>query len=108
MVISGITLFISSSQQILKHDKLTIDYDLNEAKIKWRQSSLDLEYTFDGGFEVEIPIKENELPHNLELKYAALLGEYDQILLEKVFKFGKETSYEFYCFKNDKLTKLDF
>ena len=108
MVISGITLFVSSSQQILRHDKFSTGYGLNEAKIKWRQSSFDLEYTFDGGFEVEIPIKENELPHNLKLKYTALLEEYDQILLEKVFRFGMETSYEFYCFKDDKLTKIDF
>jgi len=108
MVISGITLFISTSQQILKHDKLSSNSGLNEAKIKWRESSLDLEYSFNGGFEVERPIQENELPDNLKLKYAMLQGEFDQILLEKVFKFGKEPIYEFYCYKDDKLTKLDF
>jgi len=44
MVLSGITLLISTSQQIMKHDKLSIDAGLNEAAIRWRQSSLDLEY----------------------------------------------------------------
>lgn len=108
MVISGITLFISTSQQILRHDKLSADSSLNEAKVKWQQSSFDLEYSFNGGFEVERPIQENELPENLKLKYAMLQREFDQILLEKVFKFGKEPAYEFYCYKDDKLTKLDF
>ncbi len=108
MVLSGVTLFITSAQQILKHDKISVDYGLNDAKIKWRESSLDLEYSYDGGFEVERPIEQSELPPDLKLKYAALVGEYDQILLEKVFKFGEEVSYEFYCYKDDKLTKLDF
>src|SRR5690606_2159023 len=39
MVISGIALFISTSQQILKHDKISTGYGLNEAKLKWRGSS---------------------------------------------------------------------
>ncbi len=108
MVISGIVLFISTSQQILKHDKLSLNPSLNEAKIKWRESSLDLEYSFNGGFEVERPIQENELPDNLKLKYVMLQEEFDQILLEKVFKFGEQPSYEFYCYKGNKLTKLDF
>ena len=108
MVISGFALLIGTSQLIMKHDKLSANSSLSDAKTKWRQSSLDLEYSFDGGFEVERPIQQNELPDSLKLKYAELLQEYDQIFLEKVFKFGEETRYEFYCYKDDKLTKFDF
>ena len=108
MVISGIALLASTSQQILKHDKLNIDSTLNEAKNKWRQSSFDLEYSFNNGLEVERAIEQNELPDNLKLKYNELTQLFDYIYLEKVFKFGKEPSYEFYCYKDDKLTKYDF
>ena len=108
MVFSGITLLVSTSQQILKHDKLSLNSGLKEATIKWQQSSLDLEYSFDGGLEVERSIQQNELPENLKLKYNKLTEEYDKIFLEKVFKLGKDPSYEFYCYKDDTLTKYDF
>lgn len=108
MVVSGISLFIGTSQQIFKHNKLTVKSGIEEATIKWRQSSLDLEYSFDDGLEIERPIQENELPDNLKLKYIALTEKFDHIFLEKVFKLGEQLSYEFYCYKDNKLTKFDF
>lgn len=108
MVISGITLLIGTSTQIMKHDKLTVDAGLHEATIKWRESSLDLEYSFDDGLEVERPIAEAELPPHLKVKYASLINNFDRILLEKVFKLGSKPSYEFYCYKGNQLTKYDF
>ena len=108
MAVSGVALLISTSTLIFKHDKLNPDDGLNAATIKWRDSSFDLEYSFNGGFEVERPIQPDELPQTLKLKYDELTGTYDHIFLEKVFRVGKNSSYEFYCYKDDKLTKLDF
>ena len=108
MVVSGVMLLISTSQQIMKHDKLSLDSGISEATIKWRQSSLDLEYSFDGGLEVERPIQQNELPEDLKLRYAALNEEYDVVFLEKVFRLKKAPGFEFYCYKDDQLTKYDF
>jgi uncharacterized protein len=37
-----------------------------------------------------------------------LTKEFDHIMIEKVFRFRKPKAIEFYCFKNQKLTKLEF
>ena len=107
MVVAGITLLVSTSQLILKHDKLGEATGFNVASAKWRESSFDLEYSYNGGFEVERPIQQDELPASLKVKYQELSVVYDHVLLEKVFRFRKNPSYEFYCYKDNKLTKID-
>lgn len=108
MVVSGITLLASTSTQIISQDKLSIKLSQEETTINWRKSSLGLEFSFDDGLEVERPILYTELPATLKVKYNELSPKFDQILIEKVFQFKKEPSYEFYCYKNNKLTKYDF
>ncbi|MEO7080270.1 MAG: sulfite exporter TauE/SafE family protein [Flavobacteriales bacterium] len=107
MVVSGLALLLSTSQLILKHDKLVTEAGFQEASMKWRDSSFDLEYSYNDGFEIERPIQPNELPQALSLKYQALSLEFDHILLEKVFRFGRKPMYEFYCYKNDVMTKFE-
>ena len=111
MVISGITLFYTSSQKIINQDNVHISTiekgDENQTTLKWRNSDFVLEYSLDGEFEVERPIHPNELPEDLLKKYNELLPNYDKVHIEKVFKIG-EDSYEFYCYKSNKLTKLKF
>jgi hypothetical protein len=108
MVISGFVLFSSTFQEIIKEDKISILAKKDETTVNWRNSDFVLEYAFDDGFEIERPIKPEELPKSLLLKYNELLPKYDKILLEKVFKFKEDYSYEFYCYNNKILTKLDF
>lgn len=111
MVISGIFLFVNTSGKIIQQDKIdfsTIDKGENmETKIKWRQSDFVMEYAFDDGLEIERSIPHTELPESLLQKYNDLASKYDKVNIEKVFKIGDE-SYEFYCFKNHKLTKFEF
>lgn len=108
MVLSGIALSISTSQQIIERDKMQMSLSNKETKIKWRESALAMEFTFDDGLEIERPIKHTELPENLKIKYNKLSQQYDTVLIEKVFQFRKKTVYEFYCYKNKQLTKLEF
>lgn len=108
MVLSGLVLLISTSKYIIEQDKLNINIGMNEATIKWRQSNLELEYSLDDGLEVERPIDNNELTEELKIKYKELSAAYDKIILEKVFKLGESPSYEFYCYKDNVLTKFDF
>ena len=108
MVVSGLVLFSNTSQDIIKKDKLVFNAGLNETTIKWRQSNLDLEYSLDDGLEVERPILKTELPENLKVKYNELSAQFDLVLLEKVFKLGKNPTYEFYCFKAGEMMKYDF
>ncbi len=110
MVVSGIVLFTGTSNKVIKQDKIAFSTIHNrkkdEAMITWRNTDLVLEYTVDGGLEIERPVTHNELPPNLKEKYADLKLNYDTIYIEKVFTFRKEPSYEFYCYKNNQLTKF--
>lgn len=111
MVVSGITLLVGTSDKIIKQDKIAFASVGNNVKkesvISWRNTDLVLEFTYNDGLEIERSIHSNELPPQLLRKYNFLLKKYDTILLEKVFEFRKEPSYEFYCYKNNQLTKLD-
>jgi len=111
MVVSGITLLVGTSDKIMKQDKISFASVGNNVKkesvISWRNTDLVLEYTYNDGLEIERSIHSNELPPHLLRQYNFLFNKYDTILLEKVFSFRKEPSYEFYCYKNNQLTKLD-
>ncbi|MFT3822568.1 MAG: sulfite exporter TauE/SafE family protein [Chitinophagaceae bacterium] len=111
MVISGAVLLVSTSNKIIHQDNLhlaTKEYGTTkETTIHWRQSDLVLEYSWNGGLEIERPITVAELSPQLKIKYQELLAEYDEILLEKVFKFRQPVAYEFYCYKDRRLTKLE-
>lgn len=112
MVLSGVALLITASNQIIKQDRIQL-YTTNtdekdETTIKWRQSSFVLEYAWDEGLEVERPITYAELPVTLQAKYDSLMLTSDTIYLERVFKLGEENSYEFYCYKKGALFKQEF
>lgn len=109
MVVSGISLLISTSGKIIKQDNLGISENkFDETTIKWRESNFVLEFAIDDGLEIERPILSSELPEKINKKYTELTSLYDKIYLEKVFKLGSEPSYEFYCYKDNKLTKFEF
>ncbi|MCA6440563.1 MAG: sulfite exporter TauE/SafE family protein [Sediminibacterium sp.] len=109
MVVSGIFLLVGTTNSIIKQDKIsfsTNQYD--ERTINWRNSNFVLEFAIDDGLEIERPINVDELPEKLKIEYHKLKLTYDNILLEKVFKVASKRSYEFYCFKDNKLTKFEF
>lgn len=108
MVISGAVLLVTTGEKIVVQDHISVSKNqFSETTISWRQSNFVLEFAFDDGFEVERAIHDTELPPSLKNKFDEMLPQYDKILLEKVFKIGNE-SYEFYCYKNGKLTKFEF
>lgn len=109
MVLSGIFLLVGTTQNIITQDKMSFSTNqYNERTIHWRNSNFVLEFAFDDGLEIERPINTSELPDKLKTKYNELLPKYDKILLEKVFKLASKRSYEFYCYKDKKLTKFEF
>ncbi|MCB9203024.1 MAG: sulfite exporter TauE/SafE family protein [Flavobacteriales bacterium] len=108
MVISGFVLLISTSDKIMTQDNISFSKNkLNETTINWRKSNFVLEFAIDDGLEIERAILPNELPKNLNQKYLELSTLYDKIFLEKVFQLGEEPNYEFYCYKNDELSKFE-
>ena len=109
MVISGIVLSVSTTQAIVRQDNISFSRNrYDETTMNWRNSNFVLEFAIDDGLEIERQIRPDELPDELKLKYEELQSQYDQILLEKVFRLGSKRSYEFYCYKNNGLTKLEF
>ncbi|WP_267403190.1 MULTISPECIES: sulfite exporter TauE/SafE family protein [unclassified Chryseobacterium] len=111
MVISGIMLLAGTSEKIIQQDKIsfstTHQSKESESVISWRNTDFVIEFAFDDGFEVERPIKPDELPSHLKHKYDSLRPHYDNIHLEKVFTIQNEPTYEFYCYKNGALTKFE-
>ena len=111
MVISGIILLIGTSEKIIQQDKISFSTakgsNETESVISWRNTDFVMEFTFNDGFEVERPIKPNELPDHLKERYENLKEQYDKIHLEKVFTISREPAYEFYCYKNGALTKFE-
>lgn len=109
MVISGIVLLVSTTQNIIQKDNIAFGKNkYDETTMNWRNSNFVLEFAFNDGFEVERQIQESELPEHLKAKFTELKAQYDQIFLEKVHKLGSENSFEFYCYKGNTLTKLEF
>lgn len=107
MVVAGITLLIGTSDKIIQQDKLGVTIAKNESIISWRSTDFVIEFAFDDGLEIERPIRPEELPNHLKTKYDSLKNHYDVIHLEKVFTFRNEPSYEFYCYKDNQLTKFE-
>lgn len=105
MVFSGFLLLIGTSEKIIQQDKISISAAQQESVISWRNTDFVIEFAFDDGFEVERPIKSNELPDHIKPKYNSLLDQFDKIYLEKVYSFGKKHAYEFYCYQDNKLAK---
>ncbi|GAB4460029.1 MAG: hypothetical protein Fur0028_13470 [Bacteroidales bacterium] len=109
MVISGVFLLVNTSQSIIRQDKISIATNkYNETVMNWRQSAFVLEFSIGEGLEIERQIKPSELPQHLKAKYDELILKYDNIFLEVVYRLGSNVGYEFYCYKNNILTKLEF
>jgi len=107
MVVAGIILLIGTSDKIIQQDKLGVTIAKSESIISWRSTDFVIEFAFDDGLEIERPIHPKELPNHLKTKYDSLKNHYDIIHLEKVFTFRNESSYEFYCYKDNQLTKFE-
>ena len=110
MVISGITLLTSTSGRIIEQDQIAINTSSTAKKntytMNWKDTRLVLEYKVNGGVEIEKSVKPEELSGQLKEKYHALIEHYDEVHIEKVYALGKNTAHEFYCYKNNVLTKF--
>lgn len=112
MVLSGIILLVSTSNKIIVQDGIHFSSASKEKEseisMQWRDSHFTLEFSVDEGLETEIAIPPHELPLALKEKYDMLAPKYDTILIEKVYKFRENNSYEFYAYKNKQLTKMEY
>ena len=110
MVLSGFTLLWTTSNKIIDQDNFSIATYNDESKtystINWRDSKITFEYAIDYGLEIERTILPTDLPDHIYSKYCNLIDQYDEIVLEKVYSFGKKTTYEFNCYKENQLYKI--
>ncbi|WP_250254141.1 sulfite exporter TauE/SafE family protein [Chryseobacterium sp. Marseille-Q3244] len=109
MVISGITLFTSTSGKIVQQDQIEINSSSTTNKnvytMSWRNTRVVMEYKAQGGIEIEKSVQPDELSGHLKEQYHTLMEHYDEVHVEKVYVLGKKTSHEFYCYKDNVLTK---
>ncbi|SFB71268.1 hypothetical protein SAMN05421780_10148 [Flexibacter flexilis DSM 6793] len=110
MSASGVFLLLKTSQNIIVQDNILVESKGNESEImmNWRDKNVIVEYDWNEGLEIEKDITQQQLPNHLQEKYKKLLTQYDKIALEQVFILNYSRGYEFYCYKNNTLTKFEF
>ncbi|AZA76607.1 sulfite exporter TauE/SafE family protein [Chryseobacterium sp. G0186] len=110
MVISGITLLIGTSGKIIQQDQIAVSSSSTPHKkvyaLSWKNTKVVVEYKGSGGLEIEKSMQPEDLSGHLKEKYSVLKEHYDEIHIEKVYVLGKKTSHEFYCYKDNVLTKF--
>lgn len=110
MVISGITLMTSTSGKIVQQDQIVINSSSTAHKkvytMSWRDTRMAVEYKGKEGIEIEKSVQPEDLSGHLKETYHTLMEHYDEVHIEKVYVLGKKTSHEFYCYKDNVLTKF--
>ncbi len=110
MVISGIMMVSNASINLANENKADISYVVNskgsETKMQWAKSTMEVEFEYSEGFELEYPVKLADLPLEKQNKAKELANGADKLLLEEVYGINKHF-YEAYIYKNGKLTKQD-
>lgn len=110
MVISGITLLTSTSGKIIQQDQIVVNHSSTKNKkiyaMSWKDTRVVVEYKINKGLEIEKTVHPEELSGNLKEKYHLLMEHYDDVKIEKVYALGKKTTHEFYCYKDNVLTKF--
>ncbi len=110
MVLSGFSLLWTTSNKIIEQDNFKIesyhDGAKNYSTVTWKSSKITFEYALNYRLEVEKTITAAELPDQIFIKYSNIIDQYDEIILEKVYSIGNKPSYEFNCYKENKLHKI--
>lgn len=112
MAISGFILLFSTSMRVITQDNIFYTTKVfgssNEIMLNWKTNNITIEFSYEGELEIERSILAKELPEQLLKKYNVMKLEYDEIKLEKTYKFDDTSSFEFYCIKKGKVSKFEF
>jgi len=111
MTVSGVIMLYSASVNIVtdNNPQFRLKYleDGIDGQLHWSSVLYTVEFRYDEGVEIELPIRFDELPAGLQNTYAALHQNY-VLTVEKVYTF-KGIGYEIYVFDQDHklLKKID-
>lgn len=111
MVLSGVTMLVQSGQDLFSEKPFITEKNLvaHNQKLRMQQANLELEFTYDEGFEFEkvIPFGELSVAHQDFVRNR--LPHADQIVIEVVYAVNRKKSFEAYYFKDKELIdKIDF
>ena len=111
MVLSGLGMLSSATATIASHNRADIDWlpidNGYEAKLKWANKGLALEFVWHEGFEIENVITLADLPTDKRAWAEAAVRSADSYVIEEVFGL-REHAYELYLEKDGKVEKFDF
>ena len=111
MVLSGIGLLSSAATTIAAHHNADIDWipisNGYEAKLKWANRGLAIEYVWHEGFEIENVISLDDVPAEKREWVESQIRSADSYLIEEVFGLH-EHAYELYVEKDGRVEKIDF
>ncbi|WP_338868346.1 sulfite exporter TauE/SafE family protein [Spirosoma sp. SC4-14] len=110
MVVSGLSLFIDASGQVISKNSVALDFSPlangTTTQLQWRNTLFSLEFEYDEGFEFEHTIVFNDLPSDKQAQVRALSRGAEKYVLEEVFSLHQR-SYEVYVYRGNKLEKFD-
>lgn len=110
MVISGIFMVSNASVNLINQNKGDISYVADakgsETKMQWAKSTIEVEFEYTKGFELEYPVLLTDIPLEKQNKVNKLSEGADKVLLEEVYGINKHF-YEAYVYKKGQLLKYD-
>jgi uncharacterized protein len=111
MVLSGIGLLASAGTTIAAHHKAGIDWmpisNGYEAKLKWANRGLAIEFVWHEGFEIENVVTLADVPAEKREWVESRIRNADSYLIEEVYGLH-EHAYELYLEKDGRVEKIDF
>jgi uncharacterized protein len=112
MVLAGLFLMTKTVNRIIQEDGISMQTlvlkEKKETKIFWRESYVKLEYSWNHGLELEVPIDYSGLPLNVQQFHDSIAGECDDMLIERVYGINTDEKYEIYCFSELIYKKYNF
>lgn len=109
MVASGIMLFVTTAQNVLTQDNISIATNQRQERVlTWRDEHLTVECSWDSALELEREITERDLPEQLKMVYDSLLPLCTSVTLEKVYGVWSTENYEFACIKNSEIIVFEY
>ena len=111
MVVSGGFLMSGAVAEIVQLNNVKFISetapDRTEWGVVWNDAHFEIEHSADS-IEFERSVSYNDLPFSLQREYDKIISLFTEIKLEKVYRNGKAEHYEFYAYKDNKLTKYRF
>lgn len=108
MVLAGVAMLGQAAGGLAKEEGITVQTQVHrqgwDGVLRWRETELSLEFTYNEGFQVEHVVSMNQLPRDKKQQAEALIEGADKVIYEEVHAIG-EHHFEVYAYRHGMLSK---